>query len=141
MKTKRIAAGVVILAAVGLIIGKQAQSREASSRGESAVAADTKPATTTVVLIANLAEADEECGCGEIIRAVRTAAKKGVATKEIDTRTNKANAQKYAARVVPTVVVVDGAGKELRRYQGESEDAIKSLKADLDALATSAKKG
>ena len=63
-------------------------------------------------------------------------AQKGVPTKEIDTRTSKDEAKKYRALVVPTVLFLDKSDKELRRYEGESSDTIKSMKTDLDALAS-----
>lgn len=114
---------------------------DASREGGPSPAASNAPsaAGSSVVIVANMAEADDECGCGQIIRAVRAAAQKGVATKEVDTRTNKDDAKKYRALVVPTVVVFDGSGTELRRYEGESGDTITKMKADLDVLASTKK--
>ena len=129
MKRKWIGACVVLAAAVGLVMCKQTGSSAAPS-------ANTAPsaAAPSVILIANMGEADEPCGCGGIIRAVRVAAARGVVTKEIDTHTNKEEAKKYNARVVPTVILLDTSGNELRRHQGESDETIKALKQDLDGL-------
>lgn len=129
---------VIVVAALATVGCRPA---EASREGGPAPAASNAPivAGSSVVIVANMAEADEECGCGEIIRAVRATAQKGVATKEIDTRTNKDEAKKYRALVVPTVLVLDPSGAELRRWEGESSDTIEKMKADLDVLASTKK--
>ena len=108
------------------------------NRSQAAPQTSTTPATT-VVLVANMGEADEECTCGEIIRAVRAASKRGVATREIDTQNGKDDAREFRALVVPTVVMLDGAGNEIRRYEGESSDAFRKIKADLDAALVASK--
>ncbi|WP_437723540.1 hypothetical protein [Sorangium sp. So ce861] len=114
-------------------------SRESVPGASPASSAASLPAGTSVVLVADLAEADHACGCGEIIRVVRAAAQKGVPTKEIDTRTNKEEAKKYRVLVAPAVLLLDSDGKEARRYEGESSDTVASMKADLDALASASK--
>lgn len=129
--------GSWLVVAIGLFGVAGCRSGEAS-RDASPAASAALPlaAGATVVLVANLGEAEDNCGCGEIIRGVRAAAKKGVSTKEIDTRTNKDEAKKYRVSVVPAVVFLDSSGKELRRYEGESEDTMKNMQVDLDALAS-----
>ncbi len=129
-----------LVAAIALLGVAGCRSGEPSRDGSpSASAAAPLAAGGTVVLVANLGEAEDECGCGEIIRDVRAAAQKGVSTKEIDTRTNKDEAKKYRVLVVPAVVFLDASGKELRRYEGESEETIKNMKVDLDTLASAKK--
>lgn len=97
-----------------------------------------KAKATSVVMAINLGEEDEEGGCGDVIHAVRAAAKKGVRTREIDTR-NKADmeaaSKKYRIVVQPTVVLLDDADEEVRRYEGESKETISALKTDLDTMA------
>lgn len=96
-------------------------------------------AVATVVLVANLGEAEASCGCGQIIRAVRAAAARGVRTREIDARNRDdlvVAAQRYKVLVQPAVVMVDAADAEVRRYDGESKETVASLVADLDRLAS-----
>lgn len=107
------------------------------SRAGQASAEPSAAPASSVVLVANMEEADEECTCGEIIRAVRAASKRGVATREIDTRAGGDEAKKYRALVVPTVVMLDARGNELRRYEGEGSDVYKKMKADLDKAGAS----
>ena len=97
-----------------------------------------KAKPTTVVMAINLGEEDEAGGCGDVIHAVRAASKSGVRTHEIDTR-NKADmeaaSKKYRIVVQPTVVLLDDADNEVRRYEGESKDTIAALEADLNQMA------
>ena len=97
-----------------------------------------KPAT--VLLVVNLGEEDEEGGCGDIIHAVRGAATKGVHTREVDTRNaseRDATAKKYRVLVQPAVIFLDASDHELRRYDGESTETIRALRADLDDVTKS----
>ena len=115
---------------------------DTSSDARPAASASSSPpivAGSSVVIVANMGEAEDGCGCGQIIRAVRATAQKGVPTKEIDTRTNRDEAKKYRALVVPTVLVLDPSGAECRRWEGESGDTIEKMKADLDMLASTKK--
>ncbi|MFX6035910.1 hypothetical protein ABTE74_21240, partial [Acinetobacter baumannii] len=70
-------------------------------------------------------------------RAVRAAAAKGVRAREVDTRTKDEKAkvgQQYRLVVVPAVLLLDDAGKEVARYEGESADVLKSVQTSLDQL-------
>lgn len=130
---------VIVVAAFGTAGCRGAEATREASPTASGASSATIVAGSSVVLVANMAEADDECGCGQIIRAVRAVAQKGVATKEVDTRTNKDEAKKYRALVAPTVLVLDPSGAELRRWEGESDDTIKKMKTDLDMLASAKK--
>ncbi len=93
---------------------------------------------TNVVMAIDLGEEDERGGCGDVIHAVRAAAKKGVRTREIDTRNEadmQAASKKYRIVVQPTVVLLDDADNEVKRYEGESKETIAALETDLDAMA------
>lgn len=133
--------GIFIVIALTAVAIVGCRAAEPSREGTPAPAASNAAivAGSSVVIVANMAEADEECGCGQIIRAVRATASKGVATKEIDTRSDKDGAKKYRALVVPTVLVLDPSGAEVRRWEGESGDTIKNMRADLDVLASTKK--
>lgn len=92
------------------------------------------PARGSVVLIADLREADEACPCGEIIRAVRAAKARGVAVREVPP-SDSAVAKQYGVTVAPTVLVLDSAGKVVERHEGESTDTVAAIKASLERLA------
>lgn len=131
MIMRRALIGVGLISCLVAAVACKGTTTTQASAGEKA-----KP--TTVVMAINLGEEDEEFGCGDVIHAVRTAAKKGVRTREIDTR-NKADmeaaSKRYRIMVQPTVVLLDDADKEVRRYEGESKDTIDALKTDLDLMA------
>lgn len=96
-----------------------------------------RPATTptSVLLFADLSEAGASCGCGQIIRAVRAAQARGVPTKEADPRKDSSDlARRYKVLVSPAVLLLDGGGREVRRYEGESAEIIRALTADLDKI-------
>ena len=138
MKTINIGACGVVLLAIGL---GGCQSRAAAAAdpgmGSATPIANTKVAASSVLLVANLGEADEACSCGDIIRAVRASAAKGVKAREIDTRNKEEKAkvgQQYRLVVVPAVLFLDDGGKEVTRYEGESSDTLKSVQAGLDQL-------
>ncbi len=127
MKTKLIGL-LVILAAVGGVVAYKV----ATKSDDRAVAATPIAGSPRVLLFADLGEADEDCGCGKIIRAVRGLAAKGVATRENDDELGR----RYKVTTNPTVVVLDREGHEQTRYEGESKDTIAKLSADLDKLAS-----
>lgn len=127
MKTKSIGLLVIAAAVAGVVIYKVAAKPKAE-------AAATAPATggkaPRVLLFADLGEADEDCGCGQIIRSVREVAAHGVVTRENDDGLGK----KYKVTTSPTVVILDGEGHELSRYEGESKSTIAKLRDDLAKL-------
>lgn len=131
-----------LLTAVGLIclgpwIFGCTRTAGADTSGGQPAAANSAAKVATVVLVANMEEADETCGCGQMIRAVRSAGAKGLSTREVDTR-NKADlaaaTKAYHIVVQPSVVMVDGSDHEVRRYEGESKDTIGKLMTDLESL-------
>ncbi len=124
----------VVLGSSVLVFGCKGETRATATQASTTEKA--KP--TNVVMAINLGEEDEEGGCGDVIHAVRAAAKQGVRTREIDTRNQAdldAASKKYRILVQPTVVLLDDADKEVRRYEGESKETITALKTDLDAMA------
>ena len=133
MKRNALWLSVVVLALIGSL---EAFGCNASSAGAEAQPPSAK-AATSVLLLANMAEADASCGCGEIIRLVRAAARDGVRTREVDAR-NKDEAakvvQKYRVTVQPTVLLLDEAGRDVKRFEGESNDTIRALMHELSKL-------
>ncbi len=128
--------GFALLSLV-VVFGCKGQPGDSGATTTQASAPDlAKP--TNLVMAINLGEEDEQGGCGDVIHAVRAAAKSGVRTREIDTR-NKADmeaaSKKYRIVVQPTVVLLDDADKEVKRFEGESTETITALKTDLDTMA------
>lgn len=83
-----------------------------------------------VLLFANLGEADDACPCGDIIRAVRGASAKGIATREND----DALGRDHKVIVEPTVILLDASGHEQARFEGESRATKDRLVAELSRL-------
>lgn len=97
------------------------------------------PATTaaplpSVVLVADLREANEACGCGEIIRLVRDAARRGIIVREIDPAKEPDAGQAYGILVAPAVALLDAKGRVTRRFVGEGADSIRALREALANL-------
>ena len=131
MIMKRLAGIIILVAAAGLILWRSTRSpasipddsvkRQAASR-------------STVVLFADLREASEIPGCGEIIKAVRDAATRGILTRELDANHDAKKASGYKLLVAPSVVILDATGKEIGRFEGESRDTIASLAQAINSL-------
>ena len=100
-------------------------------------AAEPKAAKATargsVVLVADPGEADADCPCGEIIRAVRAARARGIAVREVPP-SDTAVARQYGVTLAPTVLILDSAGKVVERHEGESPEAVAAIKASLERL-------
>lgn len=95
----------------------------------------------SVVLVADLREATSECGCGQIIRAVRDAAARGVKVREIDPATEPEGGKAYGILVAPTVGILDGDGTLSRQFVGEDAETLAALKQALAALKAPSPKG
>lgn len=145
-RSSKRARGALSFAAFALLFAGVAgcQSRAAAGAEPTASTATpasgtTKAADTTVLLYANMAEADDQDdGCGQIIQSVRAAAAKGVKAREVDTRDKDKKAavsKQYKITVAPTVLFLDPSDKETRRFEGESGDVVKALRSELDQLA------
>lgn len=83
-----------------------------------------------VLLYADLGEIDEH-GCGDIIKAVRAAGTRGIATRENDAALGK----QHHVTIEPTVVILDADGKEQARFEGESDATIDAVRTALTKLA------
>jgi predicted RNA methylase len=143
MRAERFGAAAVISVAIGIVVYKTrprpstvAKADASASAIEAPSASTVAAAATTVVLIADLSEAGAPCGCGQIIRAVRAAGARGVPTKEIDPEKQPTLAAPYRALVTPTVLLLDGAGKELRRFEGEGSDVLAAMRPALEGLSS-----
>lgn len=119
--------------AIGLVL----LALTASSAGAQASQPPKVRTATAVLLIANMAEAEASCGCGEIIRMVRAAADHGVRTREVDARNKDEGAKvrrEYRVTADPTVLLLDDAGREMKRFEGESKNTILALMHELNIM-------
>lgn len=136
--------GIAAVAAIAIAIVAYKSNRSPTHeapKAEPAAAApvvSSTPAAASVVLVADLGEANDPCVCGKIIRSVRAVAAKGIATKEIDPEESPEAAATYKARVAPAVLILDGSGNEIRRFEGESKETLAALQAELDRLPAKA---
>lgn len=90
----------------------------------------------SVILVADPSEAnDSDDGCAVMFRAVRQAAKRGVAVAELAPNSNSDLLRKYHVLTVPTVLVLDNAGKEISRFEGEDAATVKAVQTRLAALS------
>lgn len=117
---KRLAAILVIAVSLGLVLWRE-------SRRSAWVDVAALTAQPRVVLFADLAEVDEKEGCGAIIRGVRGAARRGTATLEIDARQPSDQLARYRLLVAPTVLLFDGAGREVARFEGEAPETVRAI--------------
>ena len=99
------------------------------------------PATTvevipSVILVADASEAnDSDDGCAVMFRAVRQAAKRGVVVAEVAPNSNSDLLGRYHVLTVPTVLVLNKAGKEISRFEGEDAATVKAVQVRLAALS------
>lgn len=98
-----------------------------------------KAGQTTLILFADLREADSSCGCGEVIRMVREAARKGVSIHELEPRSADALVQRHRLTSSPTVLLLGPDGREQARFTGEGADTLQGLRARLQGLPGTAK--
>lgn len=130
MKLRLIWALVVLALAGGLVAWREAH------RSRTTAPAPSPTGATRVVLFVDLGEVCAGEGCGAIIRAVRDAQQRGVATEEVDARDPGDRAKRYRLLVAPAVVVLDGSGRELKRFEGESPETVSAIRAELDLLGS-----
>ncbi len=133
---KKVGLALVALAVVGIVVMK-ARSASSPSSPAAVVAAAVPPAGAAagpaVVMIADPREADMQCPCGEIIRRVRAAKAHGVAVDEF-APDNADAARRYGITIVPTVVFLGPGGEVVARHEGESNDILTAITAELSKL-------
>lgn len=127
-KGKWIGLVCVLLAAVAIVVYKQ--------RALGTAPLEVAAGTPSVILVADLNEAEEaEDRCGEIIRAVRAAGKRGVKVEELMPNSASELLARYRVVSAPTVVILDKDGREAARYEGEEEKTVQAIEARLATLS------
>lgn len=127
MKTNWLAVADVGAVALGLIAYKSARTPVPNST----LASAHTPAHV-VVLITDLTEAEDFCGGGEIIRAVRAAAAKSVSTREVAPGADPGLEKRYNVKVSPTVLFIESDGTLRARHEGEEADTLAAIRKDLN---------
>jgi len=127
MKIKYIGLAAIVLITIAIIGYKTQLSKQGQIASQSV--------TPRVLLVANLAEADETGdACALIIHLVRAAHKRGIAVEELDASSKSPLLAQYHILVIPTVLIFGANGKEVSRLQGEGGDVIKKLRTELARL-------
>lgn len=114
--------GILVVAIAAVLVLKWGRSSEAPPPASSRA--------PRVLLYADLGEIEEH-GCGDLIKAVRAAGDRGIATRENDA----ALAKLHHVTIEPTVVILGADGKEQARFEGESDSTIDAVRAALAKLA------
>lgn len=126
MKRRWMAVAVVVVALAALIVYKEAIHTDASQSAAPRAVVE----APSVVLVADPREAESACGCGEIIRMVRSASTDGVAVLEVPPGSSES--REYRATVNPTVLFLDQAGAVTSRYEGEEPETITEIRERLE---------
>ena len=122
MKRRWIAVAVVVAGLAALFIYKEVIHTDASQSAAATAAVE----APSVVLVADSREAESACGCGEIIRMVRSASTDGVAVLEVPPGSSES--REYRATENPTVLFLDQAGAVTSRYEGEAPEPITEIR-------------
>jgi hypothetical protein len=94
----------------------------------------TESGSPAIILVADLREANDlNDRCADIIRAVREASKRGVHVAELQADSHSDLLRRYHVLTVP-VLLLDGSGKEIGRFEGEDSNTVKSVQTRLAAL-------
>ena len=105
------------------------------SRTRHTGASPTVSGTPAVILVADLREADDPHEpCADIIRSVREVSKRGVSVAELSPDSQSDLLRRYRVFTVPTVLLLDGAGNEIGRFEGEDATTVKALQTRLSVL-------
>ena len=136
-----IAVALVAATATAIILYKETKGRPPSgsvvitapAAGVSAEPA--RVAAGSVLLFADPAEAEDACGCGQIIRLVREAAGRGVAVREVAPGSDLSLQREYRVTVAPTVLFLDSTGRVVARHEGEASETIEAIRSGLDRLS------
>lgn len=124
----KLTGSIVVLLLAGSVVAWREARRDVSPTP--------KPTRTPqVVMFVDLGETEEAGGCGTIIRDVREAARRGIATEEIDARESGPQAEHYKLLVAPAVLILDASGHEARRFEGEAPKTVTAIRDELARLS------
>lgn len=87
-----------------------------------------------VLLVADLSEADSADACAEIIHSVRAARDRGVPVQELSPDSKSEMLHRYRVLTVPTVLIFDGSGRVVLRFEGEDRQTVVAVRTQLALL-------
>jgi len=87
-----------------------------------------------VLLVADLSEADSADACAEIIHSVRAARERGVPVQELSPDSTSEMLHRYRVLTVPTVLILDGSGRVVLRFEGEDRQTVVAVRTQLAQL-------
>jgi hypothetical protein len=120
---------VAVLVIAGAIIGYKAYVSQKPSASAS------KADPPRVLLVAELSEADATGdSCAEIIHLVRSARDRGIAVQELEPDSKSDLLTRCHVLTIPTVLIMDGSGQVVSRFEGEGRDTVKAVRARLEQL-------
>jgi hypothetical protein len=122
----------IALVATAIVVYKAAVS--GSSSFDVSIAGPPDGRSPLVLLIADPRQAEQACGCAEILQLVRAVGSRGLPVREIAPEANEAAVRKYRVVVSPTVLILDESGSEVARYEGEDRRTIEAIRTDLERL-------
>lgn len=88
----------------------------------------------TVVLVADLSEADSGDACADIIRSVREAGRRGVQVQELSPDSTSEVLRQYRVLTIPTVLILDRRGQVVSRFEGEDRQTVIAVRNQLSQL-------
>ena len=124
----KLTGSIVVLLLAGSVVAWREARRDVSPAPRST-------RTPQVVMFVDLGESEEAGGCGTIIHDVREAARRGIATEEIDARESGPQAEHYKLLIAPAVLILDASGHETRRFEGEAQKTVKAIRDELARLS------
>ena len=88
----------------------------------------------TVLLVADLSEADSADPCAQIIHAVRAARERGIPVQELNADSKSEILRDYHVLTIPTVLILDRSGQVVSRFEGEDLPTVAAIRNQLDNL-------
>lgn len=88
----------------------------------------------TVILVADLSEADSADACAEIIQSVRAARGRGVEVQELGPDSKSEMLRRYHVLTIPTVLILDRGGRVVLRFEGEDRQTVTAVRTQLAQL-------
>ena len=131
----------LIVVAIGAIVAlkyRDPRQGDATIPAQPAIASapHTKPARASMLLFADLSEANEtEDACGIIIQTVRSARERGIVVTEYNSGSAPEVRKQHRVVVEPTVIVLDPTGREIARHEGEDAETVSAIRAEIERVS------
>ena len=125
MKVKWPGIAAVVIVAIAIITYK-IHTKQAAVGGAEGL--------PTVLLVADLSEADSADACAEIIHSVRAARERGVQVQELNPDSKSEMLHRYRVLTIPTVLILDKSGQVVSRFEGEDGQTVTAVRSQLAQL-------